>query len=212
MADDASAKASPPGDPQRRSQLLAIATRRLMEDGYEKTSISSIVREAGVAQGTFYLYFASKQDLIAVLRRQTLRDYLRAFEAGAAQGAAADERLVRGLLSTAQEVRRKQPLIRVFREASSGAETEAGLVQGRAAFGVPLAAVLRDGVQEGRFDCEDPALAANLILTLVDNLFYEALAYGHPAPDEVTRHALAFVLRALGVPRSRILALVPESR
>lgn len=34
-----------------------------MENGFSKTSISDIVNQAGVAKGTFYLYFTDKYDL-----------------------------------------------------------------------------------------------------------------------------------------------------
>lgn len=54
--------------------------------GYFPASIADIVREAGVAQGTFYLYFRSKQhvftDLIESLAR-TVREAMRAAVANA---------------------------------------------------------------------------------------------------------------------------------
>jgi AcrR family transcriptional regulator len=198
-----------PENSQRRAQLLEAAVRRLLAEGYEKTSVSAIVREAGVAQGTFYLYFSSKTDMIGVLRRQTLRDYIAAFEAGAARAEEADESLVCGILETKETLRQKLPLLRVFREASSESETEAGLLKGREAFAVPLARVLARGVSQGRFDCADPRLDAHLILAALDTLLYEALEYQHPAPlPETLHHAISFILRALGVPRSRMERLL----
>lgn len=44
-----------------RDRLLAAATAVFAAKGYVATRVSDIVREAGAAQGTFYLYFASKQ-------------------------------------------------------------------------------------------------------------------------------------------------------
>src|SRR5262245_44500387 len=40
--------------------LLAAAVEVFAAKGYTATRVSDIVREAGVAQGTFYLYFKSK--------------------------------------------------------------------------------------------------------------------------------------------------------
>ncbi|MED3561701.1 TetR/AcrR family transcriptional regulator [Bacillus xiapuensis] len=45
----------------RREQILKISLRQFAKNGYHKTKISDIVREAGVAQGTFYWYFKSKE-------------------------------------------------------------------------------------------------------------------------------------------------------
>jgi len=52
----------------RRQQLLQVAEELSLESGYGKTSVSRIVKTAGVAQGTFYLYFASKEARSSGLR------------------------------------------------------------------------------------------------------------------------------------------------
>ena len=42
---------------QKRESLLDSAFQLFIEHGFSKTSISDIVHNAGVAKGTFYLYF-----------------------------------------------------------------------------------------------------------------------------------------------------------
>ena len=49
---------------ERRAQLVAAATEAFARQGVAATSVADIVRAAGVAQGTFYLYFTSKDDVI----------------------------------------------------------------------------------------------------------------------------------------------------
>ena len=51
----------------RREELLAAARAVLAEHGYERTTVSSIATRANVAQGTFYLYFPSKEALPGAL-------------------------------------------------------------------------------------------------------------------------------------------------
>jgi AcrR family transcriptional regulator len=53
--------------PTVQNRLLAAATVVFAAKGYTATRVSDIVREAGVAQGTFYLYFASKQEIFKQL-------------------------------------------------------------------------------------------------------------------------------------------------
>jgi AcrR family transcriptional regulator len=53
--------------PGRRDQLLAAAREVLAQHGYERTTVSSIATKANVAQGTFYLYFPSKESLPGAL-------------------------------------------------------------------------------------------------------------------------------------------------
>lgn len=51
----------------RRDELMQAGMMLFSAKGYHDTKVSDIVREAGVAQGTFYLYFESKADLFAAL-------------------------------------------------------------------------------------------------------------------------------------------------
>jgi AcrR family transcriptional regulator len=50
-----------------RERLLTAAVEVFASKGYTATRVSDIVREAGVAQGTFYLYFKSKQAIFEQL-------------------------------------------------------------------------------------------------------------------------------------------------
>ena len=45
---------------QKKESLLNTAFSLFTSKGFQKTSISDIVDNAGVAKGTFYLYFSDK--------------------------------------------------------------------------------------------------------------------------------------------------------
>ncbi len=51
----------------RKNELMEAGTKLFSAKGYHNTKVSDIVQEAGVAQGTFYLYFNSKADLFSAL-------------------------------------------------------------------------------------------------------------------------------------------------
>ncbi|MDA1278988.1 MAG: TetR/AcrR family transcriptional regulator [Chloroflexi bacterium] len=59
---------------QRRQQILLAARRVFDEKGFESATVSDIVKRAGVAQGTFYLYFESKKSIVIELARQPMAD------------------------------------------------------------------------------------------------------------------------------------------
>jgi AcrR family transcriptional regulator len=48
----------------RRAELTSVAAAVFSERGVANTAVSDIVKAAGVAQGTFYLYFDSKDDIL----------------------------------------------------------------------------------------------------------------------------------------------------
>ncbi|MCB9765198.1 MAG: TetR/AcrR family transcriptional regulator [Alphaproteobacteria bacterium] len=54
-------RARPMEPEDRRSQLLDSARQVFAEKGYHRASVADIIREAGVARGTFYNYFESKR-------------------------------------------------------------------------------------------------------------------------------------------------------
>lgn len=51
----------------RRQQILEAALTCFSRDGFHATTTADIVRESGVSQGTLYLYFATKDDIVAAL-------------------------------------------------------------------------------------------------------------------------------------------------
>lgn len=51
------------GDADTRNALIRSAIRMFKQNGFQKTRVSDIVSDAGVAQGTFYNYFRSKDDI-----------------------------------------------------------------------------------------------------------------------------------------------------
>jgi len=58
---------------ERRSAILAAAKLVFREKGYHQASVHDIIDEARIARGTFYLYFASKQEVFGVLADDFLR-------------------------------------------------------------------------------------------------------------------------------------------
>ena len=62
-------------DPQvRMAEILDTTEELFYAHGYHETAISDIVKSIGVAQGTFYYYFKSKEEILeALLNRQMSR-------------------------------------------------------------------------------------------------------------------------------------------
>jgi AcrR family transcriptional regulator len=52
---------------ERRQQLLDAATWAFARKGYRRAAVSDIIARAGVARGTFYLYFDSKEQVFLAI-------------------------------------------------------------------------------------------------------------------------------------------------
>jgi AcrR family transcriptional regulator len=64
--------ATPParGNPDTRNALLESALRVLDQKNFTEVTVDDIVCEAGLARGTFYIYFKDKYDILAALARR----------------------------------------------------------------------------------------------------------------------------------------------
>jgi AcrR family transcriptional regulator len=60
----------------RRDELLNAAVRVFAEKGIAGATIADVAEAAGVAKGTFYLYFTSKEHLLAALRERFVTEVL----------------------------------------------------------------------------------------------------------------------------------------
>ena len=56
--------------PQRREQLIAVATRQFAKFGYDATTTDSIAKAAGVTEPILYRHFATKQELFTAITRE----------------------------------------------------------------------------------------------------------------------------------------------
>jgi TetR/AcrR family fatty acid metabolism transcriptional regulator len=68
----------------REASILAAATRVFAAQGYHGARVSEVAREAGVADGTIYLYFRSKRDLLVGLFEQGFDQFLAGLDAALA--------------------------------------------------------------------------------------------------------------------------------
>lgn len=59
---------------QTRGRLVEAAKKVFSQRGYYNAQISHIIDEAGVARGTFYLYFKSKEDILKELLREVVEE------------------------------------------------------------------------------------------------------------------------------------------
>ena len=83
-----------PGKGERtRRRLLDIAVQRFAADGFRRTSVSDIAREAGLTPAAAYAYFAGKEGLFQAAVDADAGALIEAARSAAAEGASAREQL-----------------------------------------------------------------------------------------------------------------------
>lgn len=80
---------------ERQQTILEAAVRAFSRQGYHDCTVAQVAREAGVADGTIYLYFQGKEDLLLRAFRQVLEGLLERLDADLASTSEPLERLRR---------------------------------------------------------------------------------------------------------------------
>jgi AcrR family transcriptional regulator len=104
---------------QRRSQILDAAARVFAREGYERATMASVAREAGLGTGSLYNYFKSKADLLVSLPRYRLQPIVAAWQEPAealdAENTPPPDQVLQSMARTLLTVARQNaPLIRIF--------------------------------------------------------------------------------------------------
>jgi AcrR family transcriptional regulator len=150
----------------RRAELVDAAQAAFAVRGVANTAVSHIVAAAGVAKGTFYLYFESKDDVLVAVAERVVDGLLEAAEAALDTDASAVDQL------------------RSFIDALGSFDNEPGVVELAEVLHRPenrllhdrlaerivprmvplMEAIIRRGVAEGAFAVPDPRAAAWFVL------------------------------------------------
>lgn len=189
-------------DPEeRRQELIDAAERLFMEKGYEATAVSDIVQDVGVAQGTFYYYFRSKEEILeAIIEKDmaALEDDVRVItEDPHLDPAAKINAIVNSIIGISSS--RKEIMDYLHKESNAvmHEKMERHLIERL----VPLMAeVVSQGVAEGRFDVQHPTEAVEFLLASMVYFFHHPEIFADPARSKKMRSTLETILgRALGL-------------
>jgi TetR/AcrR family fatty acid metabolism transcriptional regulator len=77
----------------KRERILRAAVDVFARNGYFNAKVSEIAKAAGVADGTIYLYFDGKEDLLITIFREHTRSYLQSLEREMVNIRRADDRI-----------------------------------------------------------------------------------------------------------------------
>lgn len=188
----------------RRQQILDCALRVFADKGYHGAAVSDVIQAAGVARGTFYLYFPGKREVFdAVLDGILLRlhEQIRPIVLPPSRDDRAVLEQVRGnavrvvrLLMTDRDV------VRLLVNEASGLDSpvRARLQEFQGALGAWVASSLDDGVAFGIVRAGDTRVMAFGLLGLLQGIL-RGWASGllDVAEDRVVDEVLAFLRQGI---------------
>lgn len=160
-------------DPEeRKNDILTAAMELFKEKGYGKTAVSDIVKAAGIAQGTFYIYYKNKEDVfISVIENTREKIIQQLIDVQKRNDLNAVEKM-NLIIKHEFDINRTQDdlILQLHLEKNSGIHLQ--FIINTIHKLVPIyTSVIEQGVKEGLFDIKYPKEAAEYMLVATKFLF-----------------------------------------
>ncbi len=187
-----------------RDRLLMAARELIEEGGYSTASVVAIADRAGVAAGTLYRHFASKEELFVDVFRSVCAREERAMRAAADRmpaGSSAAERLETVLATFARRALGNRRLAWALIAEPVDPLVDAERLAYRERYAAVIAEGLRTGIEAGELPDQNVELtAAALVGGCGEALVGPLSPLGGPGPTaaEIVEALRIFVRRAVG--------------
>ena len=161
---------------ERRKEIISIAKKMFLEREYEKTSLNDIVNTLGVAKGTVYHYFKSKEELLDAVVELMSDEYMQMVKKSLGKIKISAQKRFQELVGSSNIASNmKDTLINLHRSGNIGLHTRL-LAQCIEKLAPLYAEVIQHGCEEGIFKTDFPLETAEILLAgiqfITDTGFY----------------------------------------
>jgi AcrR family transcriptional regulator len=204
-----------------RGELIAAAWRFFSSEGYDATTVEAILEMVGRSKGTFYYYFAGKEDILdAVVSHIVDEMALGIKDIPKMEDLSPMEKMNRFMETTSSwklaNIDIISETIKVLYRDENAIIRHKMNIRTLREFAPVLAEIIRQGIEDGTFDVEYPRDAAEMILLLsraMGDQQAEDMLHLEDDPESMQRIVrrvrlyLDAMERILGAPRGSIYAL-----
>ena len=152
---------------ERREEIMDAAAELFSTKGYEETTTTDIMKKVGIAKGTLYYHFASKEEILDAMIERMGRRLIATARDCAATDAPVYERLLKVMLSLNANSIGGEDLIEIMHQPRNVLMHEKSRAMVIREAGPILADLVREGVDEGLFDCKYPEQTVEMIMVYV---------------------------------------------
>ncbi|HDX9651041.1 TetR/AcrR family transcriptional regulator [Bacillus wiedmannii] len=178
---------------ERRKEILETAERLFLTKGYTKTTVNDILKEIGIAKGTFYHYFKSKEEVMdEIIMRIIKEDVTKAKRIVSNPNIPVLDKLFKILMEQSPKSGDvKEKMIEQFHQPNNAEMHQKSLVQSIIHLSPVLTEVLEQGIEEGIFSTPYPQEIIELLLSSAQVIFDDGLFQWKP--EEMMRRAKAYI-------------------
>lgn len=187
---------------QTRQRLLTAAATVFERDGYLTARVADIVAEAGVAHGSFYTYFDSKENVFRETAAEVVDEINEALDAAVGTGQTADEIVRAGTQMFFNMYERHAPMLALIEQVGATDDYFREMrLDLRSRLTRRVERAIRNLEDRGFTDLEglDRRVLAEALSGLLDNFSYSVFVLKEPFAERDLDTLYAIWLRSLGV-------------
>lgn len=194
---------------ERKNEILDVAERLFGTKGFDSTSTNDILNEIGIARGTLYYHFKSKEDILdAMIGRMSKRLIEKAEDIFRQKDIPVMQRLTMMVMalnvggSLGQEVMEQ---VHKPQNALLHQKMQEGLLSG---INPLIAGLIREGIAQGICQTDYPEEVAEMTLLYSNTAFDDLVQY---SAEERQKKVMAFIYnleRLLGMERGSMQAVI----
>lgn len=196
---------------ERRKEILTTAQRLFSVKGYDKCSVNDILKEIGIAKGTFYYYFASKEELLDAMIEQVVEAIKDRLEQIMKQTFASQtEKLLAAALAMRVKEQLEEGFLDELHRPDNALMHQKSLVKTEEAVLPYFVRMVEAGVESGEFVCAFPEEYMTIFLTsamlLLDDGFF---SYGSEKQTRLLRGLVSLLAKMLGIEEEKCFRMLP---
>lgn len=185
---------------EKENSLLATAFNLFTSQGVSKTSISDIASKAGVAKGTFYLYFKDKYDIRnKLVSHKSSQLFKNAIEALTAENKKFDfeDRIIFVADNIINQLNENKSLLTFISKNLSWGIFKNALISNTKSDDVDFKYIYDKIIEDAPQGIEQPEIMLFMIVELVSSTCYSAILYSEPVELETLKPYLYKAIRKI---------------
>lgn len=176
---------------ERKKEILDVAEELFTTKGYAETTINDILQKIGIAKGTFYYYFKSKEDVMDAIVDRFIETGVRAAENIAQDSTLkASEKIFQIIMAQNPDDSGKGKMIEELHRVNNAEMHQKSLVETILKLTPILTEVIEQGIDEGTFNTPYPKETVEVLLVSSGFLFDEGIFQWEAS--ELMQKAIAF--------------------
>ncbi len=183
----------------KRKELLSAAFDLFISKGFHNTSIADIVEKAGIAKGTFYLYFKDKTDirnrLISSKATQLFRDAC--LKLNQTSLTRLDEQFIFLTDEILQALEQDRSLLFFLSKHLSWGIFRNSMTEEKSPDGISARELYEQLIAQSGCRFDNPEIIIYLVIELVAGVSYNAILYQDPAHIEELKPYLHTIIRRI---------------